>query len=86
MDKIDIHCHIPLWGMGDTTPESTAIDTIKNEMSEYNVTKTVLLASYLPYMSSGISNYRLYDWIRDLDQFNMFGSLDFEHYLIQGYN
>lgn len=50
---------------------------------KYEIEKTVLLATYFPHKESSISNFRLYDWIRDNKRFLMFGSLDFDHFFYQ---
>jgi hypothetical protein len=55
-------------------------------MKKHEIEKTVLLATYFPHKSSGISNFRLQNWIASNEKFLMFGSLDFEHFFYQGYN
>jgi predicted TIM-barrel fold metal-dependent hydrolase len=85
MKKIDMHCHTtnrPL----DTVDGSASLETIKKYMKKYDIEKTVVLASYFPHRGSGISNFRLFNWIQAKPEFLMFGSLDFEHYFYQGYN
>ncbi len=84
--KIDIHCHTTPRKLRDVVPESATLDAIKEKMEEYGIEKTVVLASYFPHKGSGISNYRLREWIRDRPEFAMFGSLDIEHYFQQGSN
>jgi predicted TIM-barrel fold metal-dependent hydrolase len=87
--KIDIHCHVTNRKVRNTFYESAFLDTLLNEMDQYNIEKTVLLATYFPHKTSGISNYRLLRWIEKSgspERFLMFGSLDFEHYFRQGYN
>ncbi len=84
--KIDIHCHTTPRRLENVVPESATLDAIKEKMEEYGIEKTVVLASYFPHKGSGISNYRLWNWIRDRPEFAMFGSLDIEHYFQQGYN
>ncbi|MGV8086326.1 MAG: amidohydrolase family protein [Candidatus Woesearchaeota archaeon] len=86
MKKIDIHAHITNRKLERIVQKSAWIDTLKDEMKEYKVEKTVVLASYFPHKGTGISNYRLYNWIRNEKDLIMFGSLDFEHYYNQGYN
>jgi len=86
MRKIDIHCHTTNRKVKDTLPKSAFIDEIVSEMKKHDLEKTVLLATYFPHRESGISNFRLYNWIRDKPEFYMFGSLDFEHYFYQGMN
>ncbi|MEK6970007.1 MAG: amidohydrolase family protein [Nanoarchaeota archaeon] len=86
MKKIDFHCHATKRKINDVIPESADINYLAKEMQKYEIEKTVLLATYFPHKSSGISNYRLYHWIKDRPEFVMFGSLDFEHYFYQGYN
>src|SRR3989338_539218 len=86
MKKIDIHCHTTPRKLEDLVVASASLDTIAEKMQEHNIEKTVLLASYFPHKQSGISNYRLYHWIHNRQEFLMFGSLDFEHYFNQGYN
>ncbi len=84
--KIDIHCHTTnrvLRGMCQTT---ATLDDISALMEEFNIEKTVLLATYFPHHKSGISNFRLYNWIKERPEFLLFGSLDFEHYFYQGLN
>ena len=84
--KIDIHAHITNRMLDRIVQTSAWKDTLKDEMKKYNVEKTAVLASYFPHKGTGISNYRLYDWVRDEKSLVMFGSLDFEHYFYQGYN
>lgn len=86
LPKIDIHCHTTNRKLEGIVPRSAGIDTILEEMERHEIEKTVLLASYFPHKSSGISNFRLLRWISDNKKFLMFGSLDFEHYFYQGYN
>jgi hypothetical protein len=83
MKKIDIHCHTtnrPL-KIGNAD-----LGTISRKMEENEIEKTILMATYFPHRGSGISNFRLHDWIRGKKEFWMFGSLDFENYFNQGYN
>jgi predicted TIM-barrel fold metal-dependent hydrolase len=86
MKKIDIHCHTTNRKMKDVIPKSAFLDEIVSEMKKNDVEKTVVLATYFPHRQSGISNFRLYNWIRKRPEFMMFGSLDFEHYFYQGMN
>lgn len=86
MKKIDFHCHTTKRKLQEVIPKSADLESISQEMQRYEIETTVLLATYFPHKSSGISNYRLSDWIRNRKEFVMFGSLDFEHYFYQGYN
>lgn len=86
MKKIDIHCHTSPRVIRGVIPKSATIGSIVREMKKHDIEKTVLLATYFPHKKSGISNFRLHNWIRDNKRFLMFGSLDFEHYFYQGYN
>ena len=95
MKKIDIHCHTTNRKVKDVVPESATISYISELAREYDIEKIVFLATYFPHKKSGISNFRLYNWIQDynllgrrifLPEFLMFGSLDFEYYFYQGYN
>ncbi|MBI3632635.1 MAG: amidohydrolase [Candidatus Vogelbacteria bacterium] len=84
--KIDIHCHTTnrvLRGMCQVT---ATLDDISALMKKHGVEKTVLLATYFPHRRSGITNFRLYNWIKDRPEFMLFGSLDFEIYFYQGLN
>lgn len=87
--KIDIHCHITNRQVSGTLYDHAFFNTLLYEMDEYNIEKTVLLATYFPHKQSGISNYRLLRWIENSgspERFLMFGSLDFQYYFRQGYN
>lgn len=89
--KIDIHCHTTDRPLKHTVSSDASLQAIENEATKYNVQRTLLLATYFPHRSSGISNYRLRSWIDNwknnyLHHFLMFGSLDFEHYFYQGFN
>lgn len=86
MKKIDIHCHTTKRELAHTLPKKADIETIISKMKEHEIEKTVLLASYFPHTSAGISNFRLSNWIGNRDDLLMFGSLDFEHYFYQGIN
>jgi predicted TIM-barrel fold metal-dependent hydrolase len=86
MKKIDIHCHTTNRKVPGTIPKSATIEQITKEMESNEVVLTNLLATYFPHKSSGVSNYRLHNWIKDNPKFCMFGSLDFEHYFYQGIN
>jgi hypothetical protein len=86
MKKIDIHCHTSnrvIRDVATTVPNITAIETL---MNKNEIEKTVVLATYFPHKQSGISNFRLYDWIRDNPRFVMFASMDFQYYPKQGLN
>ncbi len=87
MRKIDIHCHTTNRKVPDVIPESATTEAILEEMINHDIETTVLLATYFPHKGTGVSNFRLYDWIRGRENdFCMFGSLDFEHYFYQGLN
>jgi predicted TIM-barrel fold metal-dependent hydrolase len=82
--KIDIHCHTSNRFIRDVETNYPTVSAISCLMKEYEIEKTILLATYFPHKKSGISNFRLYDWIRDRKEFAMFGSLDFKYYPHQG--
>jgi predicted TIM-barrel fold metal-dependent hydrolase len=90
--KIDIHCHTTMRPLNNIAENNASMEVIRERMLEFNVESTVLLASYFPHKGSGISNYRLLNWMRNYHvehseiSFVMFASLDFEHYFNQGYN
>lgn len=84
MKKIDVHCHTTKRRLTNTAVKTATIEDIKSKMKKYDIDKTVLMATYFPSTSSGVSNFRLYDWIRNQPDFSMFGSLDFSHYFNQG--
>ncbi|MBT3398000.1 amidohydrolase [archaeon] len=86
MKKIDVHAHTTNRVVKGVVPQSADVEALKREMEKHNIEKTVLLATYFPHKSSGVSNFRLYNWIRDRPEFLLFGSLDFENYLFQGIN
>jgi len=86
MKKIDIHCHSTNRKLKDMLVEDASLDALMNEMYKHDIEKTVVLATYFPHKQSGISNFRLSNWIENNPKFVMFGSLDFEHYFYQGYN
>lgn len=95
MKKIDIHCHTSKRKIRDVASESATVEYIADVSLKYDIKKTVLLATYFPHKRSGITNFRLLNWINEfrlvhsrdgLPEFLMFGSLDFEHYFYQGYN
>ena len=86
MKKIDIHCHTTNRKIKDAAEQAADIDTICQRMREFEVDKTVVLATYFPHKGSGISNFRLLHWIQNRPEFCMFGSLDFEFYFHQGMN
>jgi uncharacterized protein len=85
MKKIDMHCHTTNRNL-DTLIGNASIGTIREQMKLHEVEKTVLLATYFPHRGSGISNFRLLNWISGKPEFVMFGSLDFENYFFQGIN
>ena len=86
MKKIDIHCHTTNRILKGTANSDASLEAITAHMKAHNIVQTVLLATYFPYKGTGISNYRMYHWIKDKPQFAMFGSLDFEHFFYQGFN
>jgi len=86
MKKIDVHCHVTNRPVRDVLVESVTVESVAEKMKVYDIVKTVVLATYFPHKTSGISNYRLLHWIRNKPEFWMFGSLDFEFYFYQGLN
>lgn len=84
MRKIDIHCHTTTSRLRDTVPNSATIHDICEEMKRHDVAYTTVLATYFPEYGRGISNYRLWHWIKDEPRILMFGSLDFQHYFHTG--
>ena len=84
--KIDIHCHTTNRRLRGLAVESATLDDILANMHSYDIEETFLLATYFPQKHSGISNFRLFNWIDGVSELAMFGSLDFEHYFFQGYN
>ncbi len=86
MKKIDIHCHTTNRKQNGVVNKSATLEDIQRNMKKYEIEKTVLLATYFPHKKSGVSNYRMLDWMEGKDEFLFFGSLDFEHYFNQGYN
>ncbi|MFA5084627.1 MAG: hypothetical protein WC475_04620, partial [Candidatus Paceibacterota bacterium] len=83
MKKIDFHCHTTnrMLESGDAT-----IGAILKKMEKFEIEKSVLLATYFPHKGSGISNFRLLDWIGGRKELCLFGSLDFKNYFYQGLN
>src|SRR3989338_966262 len=86
MEKIDVHCHVTKRKLNGVVSEVANIDKVLIEMKKYDIEKSVLLASYFPHKGSGVSNFRMLDWINGRDEFYLFGSLDFKNYFYQGYN
>lgn len=88
MKKIDIHCHTTNRALRHTFTESATIQDIAAYACQFEIEKIVLLATYFPRVGTGITNFRLKDWIDSFDpsMFLMFGSLDFESYFRQGMN
>ncbi|MBI3633837.1 MAG: amidohydrolase [Candidatus Vogelbacteria bacterium] len=84
--KIDIHCHTTNRVLRGMCQGTATLNDISALMKEYKVEKTVLLATYFPHRRSGITNFRLYNWIKDRPEFLLFGSLDFQVYFYQGLN
>jgi len=86
MKKIDMHCHTSNRIIKDVIDGDASIENISAYMKKYGIEETILLATYFPHKSSGISNFRLLNWIKKNTNFKMFGSLDFEFYFFQGLN
>lgn len=85
--KIDIHCHTTKRKLGHTVSSDASLDYITTQMFKHNIEKTLLLATYFPHKGTGITNFRMRNWIDELAcpaGFIMFGSLDFQHYFLQG--
>lgn len=87
--KIDIHAHTSNRLLKHTvTGDARIKPTILNWMETEHIDHSVLLASYFPHRGSGISNFRLANWINKYqehkDQLLMFGSLDCNFYFKQG--
>ncbi len=77
MKKIDFHCHTTRSVPKHLVSEVADIPAIENLMNKFDVEQTVLIATYFPEKGTGISNFRMYDWIRDSPNIHLFGSLDF---------
>ncbi len=86
MKKIDIHCHTSNRKISNVIGGDATLDTLEKYAKKYDIEKTIVLATYFPHKTSGITNFRLLNWIQDRKKFDMFASLDFEHYFFQGYN
>jgi len=86
MKKIDIHCHTTNRRVEGVSCEHPTLEELAKKMRKHNVEKTVLLATYFPHKGTGISNFRLLNWINNNPKFEMFGSLDFDHFYYQGMN
>lgn len=96
LPKIDVHCHTTTRKIEKVIPPRADLDQIQKEMKRWNISKTALLASYFPARGSGISNFRLKDWISQYNAKNsinardspflMFASLDVPTYFYQGFN
>jgi predicted TIM-barrel fold metal-dependent hydrolase len=89
MKKIDMHCHTTNRKLGNTGECSATLENILRKMKQNDIEKTVVLATYFPHRSSGITNFRLLHWLNNCggkEKFYLFGSLDFEHYFFQGMN
>lgn len=87
MKKIDIHAHVTNRRVEDCSEPDASLGHLVELMDKNEIEKTVVLASYFPFKGTGVSNFRLYDWISKSgyhDRFLMFGSLDFENYYFQG--
>ncbi len=81
---IDIHAHTSNHRMWGLHVESATIRDLEQWAERFGVTKIVLMATYFPYKSSGLSNHDLLDRIRGNDLFLMFGSLDVMNSLQRG--
>jgi len=98
IEKLDIHCHTTKRKIRNIVPKDATIRTIQEEARKYNINKIVLLATYFSHRGTGVSNFRLLDWIQEhefnggystylkRDNLLLFGSLDFEHFFNQGYS
>lgn len=95
MKKIDIHCHTSTRTIKDVPDGDASLQNILRYMDAHDIEKTVVLATYFPHKRTGVSNFRLAHWLsgrcstmtdEGLGRFVMFGSLDFEHYFLQGFN
>lgn len=86
MKKIDVHCHTTNRRVEGLFCQYPTLSAIESEMKKYDVEKTVVLATYFPHKGTGVSNFRLHNWVRDNKNFEMFGSLDFDHFYLQGLN
>lgn len=91
--KIDVHCHTTNRPLAHTVDSDATLNAIARHAREHNVMWTLLLATYFPRKGTGITNFRMRNWIDSrnqdhnaFDRFIMFGSLDFEHYYKQGLN
>lgn len=86
MKKIDIHCHTTNRRVKGVRDEYPTLEKIAGYMQQYDIEKTVVLASYFPHKGTGISNFRLLNWIAGNPLFAMFASLDFDFFFYQGIN
>lgn len=86
MKKIDMHCHTTNRRVEGLLCEYPTLNNIEGYMKQYDVEKTVVLATYFPHKGTGISNFRLLDWTKNNNKFEMFGSLDFDYFYYQGFN
>jgi predicted TIM-barrel fold metal-dependent hydrolase len=98
MKKIDIHCHTTLQPLHDCAEPDASVWTLAGRMEAHDISEAFLYATYFPHRGTGISNYRLAQWLgrvgyaqrQDVDsllpeaRLSMFGSLDMEHYFLQG--
>lgn len=91
--KIDIHCHTTNRPLLHTVQPDASLDFIAQEMKKHTILYTLLLATYFPLKGTGITNFRMRNWVdaRNQDRhiserFIMFGSLDFEYYFYQGFS
>ena len=65
MKKIDIHAHITNRPVEGIVYKDATIKTLEQEMIKYDVEKAVLLATYFPHRGTGVSNFRMLDWIKN---------------------
>ncbi len=84
MKKIDIHCHTTRSHLESVVPQSATLDAIEQEMKNYDIDITVVLATYFPKEGRGVNNYRLLHWLNGNPSFKLFGSLDFQNYFSTG--
>ncbi len=73
MNKIDIHAHITNRPVEGITYKDATIKTLEQEMIKHDVEKAVLLATYFPHRGTGISNFRMLDWIKNHKNTNFKG-------------
>ena len=86
MKKIDMHCHTTNRKVEGLLCEYPSLTNLEDYMKQYNIEKSVVLATYFPHKGTGVSNFRLHNWVTGNEKFEMFGSLDFDHFYFQGLN